>query len=173
MMIMMVLVVLSRIRKCHWIVPFPLESQWEQLVAINARKRWMPATDTRHETICDDDENMSKFRIIPQNSSTDSRLCGTIFLQFHFANGSSSLLLEYLKSFPDENFTAGNLHFNAFDVEKLSWLSFSLTKTIWQTDPIFNFHLQNYCVHQCCLCIFSLDDVHTGHYTCKTLTHLC
>ena len=130
MMIMMVLVVLSRIRKCHWIVPFPLESQWEQLVAINARKRWMPATDTRHETICDDDENMSKFRIIPQNSSTDSRLCGTIFLQFHFANGSSSLLLEYLKSFPDENFTAGNLHFNAFDLEKFSQLSFLLTETL-------------------------------------------
>ena len=33
-----------------------------------------------------------------------------------------ALLVEYLKSLPDENFTAGNLHFNAFDLEKLSQL---------------------------------------------------
>ena len=91
---------------------------------------------TQHETIWSgDDENISKLGITRRNSSTDSRHgVSTIFLQFHFANGSwlgkQLLLLEYLKSFPDENFTAGNLHFNAFfDSEKLSQLSFFWTKT--------------------------------------------
>ena len=114
---------------------FPLRvngSNYPQLMPENAECE----QPTQHETIwSSDDENISKLGITRRNSSTDSRHgVSTIFLQFHFANGSwlgkQLLLLEYLKSFPDENFTAGNLHFNAFfDSEKLSQLSFFWTKT--------------------------------------------
>ena len=78
--------------------------------------------------ICGDDDNLIKV----ENESISVEFFHWFKTTVSFPSISlcTRKQLEYLKSFPYENFTSGNLHFNAFDLEKSSKLSSCLTRTL-------------------------------------------
>ena len=105
--------------------------------------------------ICGDDDNLIKV----ENESISVEFFHWFKTTVSFPSISLCTWkqLEYLKSFPYENFTSGNLHFNAFDLEKSSKLSSCLTRTLSYLTSWHWFQFSHLLKETLPLCFLSVD----------------
>ena len=121
--------------------------------------------------ICGDDEKMSKLRtkVFRWNSSTDSRR-RSLFLQFHFAHGSSLNIwnLFLMRILLRAIYISMPLTWKNRQNYPLVWLELS---AIWQAGPGFNFHI--YWKRLCVSSLLTFPPANRKPIQMRTLCTLC